>query len=128
MGWEVYPRGLTDTLRWVRDEYGPLPLYVTENGAAFYDPPSVEGQRLEDPLRVEYLRSHLRAVQAALESNVDIRGYFAWSLLDNFEWALGYSKRFGIVHVDFGSQRRTRKASADFYSQVIATNGQALSA
>lgn len=128
MGWEVYPRGLTDTLRWVKDQYGPVPLYVTENGAAFHDPPTVEGERLEDPLRVEYLRSHLRAVQAALESQVDIRGYFAWSLLDNFEWALGYSKRFGIVHVDFGSQRRTRKASADFYSQVIATNGSTIGA
>jgi beta-glucosidase len=126
MGWEVYPRGLTDTLRWVRDRYGPLPLYVTENGAAFADPPSVAGERLADPLRVEYLRSHLRAVRAALESGVDVRGYFVWSLLDNLEWVLGYSKRFGIVHVDFGTQRRTRKASADFYAGVIASNGDSI--
>ena len=128
MGWEVYPRGLLDTLRWVKDRYGPVPLYVTENGAAFPDPPRVDAERLEDPLRVEYLRSHLRAIRAALESEVDLRGYFVWSLFDNFEWALGYSKRFGIVHVDFSSQRRTPKASAEFYSQVIATNGQAIDA
>jgi beta-glucosidase len=128
MGWEVYPRGLADTLRWVRDRYGAVPLYVTENGAAFHDPPSVAGERLEDPLRVEYLRSHLRAVRSALDSQVDLRGYFVWSLLDNFEWAHGYSKRFGIVHVDFSSQRRTLKASADFYSRVIASNGRAINA
>jgi beta-glucosidase len=127
MGWEVYPRGLADTLRWVKDRYGALPLYVTENGAAFPDPPTVEGERLEDPLRVEYLRSHLQAVEEALASDVDVRGYFVWSLLDNFEWALGYSKRFGIVHVDFESQRRTPKASADFFSRVIASNGRVLS-
>ncbi|MGH8132296.1 MAG: GH1 family beta-glucosidase [Steroidobacteraceae bacterium] len=128
MGWEVYPSGLADTLRWVRDRYGAVPLYVTENGAAFYDPPTVDGDRLEDPFRVEYLRGHLRAVQAALEHRVDVRGYFVWSLFDNFEWALGYSKRFGIVHVEFSSQRRTLKASADFYSSVIASNGQAIDA
>ena len=128
MGWEVYPRGLTETLCWVRDRYGRIPLYVTENGAAFADPPSVAGDRLEDPLRVEYLRGHVRAVAAALEQHVDVRGYFVWSLLDNFEWVLGYSKRFGIVHVDFSSQRRTPKASAEFYSRVIAANGHALEA
>jgi beta-glucosidase len=128
MGWEVYPRGLTDTLRWVHERYGPLPLYVTENGAAFEDPPSVAGERLDDPPRVEYLRSHLRAVRAALESGVDLRGYFVWSLLDNLEWVLGYSKRFGIVHVDFSTQRRTLKASADFYAGVIASNGASLDA
>lgn len=126
MGWEVYPCGLTETLCWVRDRYGAIPLYVTENGAAFPDPPSVAGDRLDDPLRVEYLRGHVRAVGAALEQQVDVRGYFVWSLLDNFEWVLGYSKRFGIVHVEFSSQRRTLKASADFYSGVIASNGQAL--
>jgi beta-glucosidase len=128
MGWEVYPSGLADALRWVRDRYGAVPLYVTENGAAFRDPPSVAGERLEDPQRVEYLRVHLRAVQEALEQQVDIRGYFVWSLFDNFEWVLGYSKRFGIVHVDFGSQRRTPKASADFYASVIASNGRAIEA
>ena len=125
-GWEVYPRGLTDTLLWVKERYGDLPVYVTENGAAFFDPPTVDGDQLEDPLRVAYLRGHLRAIRAALEQGVDLRGYFVWSLLDNFEWALGYSKRFGIVHVDFETQRRTPKASARFYSGVIASNGEAL--
>ena len=124
--WEVYPQGLTDTLLWVKKRYGDLPLYVTENGAAFFDPPTVEGDQLEDPLRVAYLREHVRAIRAALEQGVDLRGYFVWSLLDNFEWALGYSKRFGIVHVDFETQRRTPKASARFYSRVIASNGAAL--
>jgi beta-glucosidase len=127
MDWEVYPRGLTDTLRWVKDRYGDLPLYVTENGAAFDDPP-LAADRLEDAPRVEYLRAHLRALRAALEAGVDVRGYFVWSLFDNFEWVLGYAKRFGIVHVDFQSQRRTLKASADYYSRVIASNGRAIDA
>lgn len=127
-GWEVYPQGLLETLLWVKGRYGALPIYVTENGAAFYDPPRVAGDQLEDPLRVAYLCEHLRAVRAALEQGVDVRGYFVWSLLDNFEWALGYSKRFGIVHVDFETQRRVPKASARFYSRVIASHGEALEA
>jgi beta-glucosidase len=126
MGWEVYPAGLTDILRWVRDRYGPVPLYVTENGAAFSDPASVDGTLLEDPQRVAYFRSHLQAARAALAAGVDLRGYFAWSLLDNFEWNYGYAKRFGIVHVDRSTQRRTLKASARFYSDVIRTNGENL--
>ena len=85
-----------------------------------------DGDRLADPLRVDYLRRHLRALHAALAAGVDLRGYFVWSLLDNFEWAHGYSKRFGIVHVDFASQRRTPKDSAHFYSRVIETRGRAL--
>ncbi len=125
-GWEVYPQGLTDTLVWVKERYGSLPLYVTENGAAFFDPPAVEGELLEDPLRVDYLKRHLAAAHAAIEQGVDLRGYFVWSLLDNFEWSLGYSKRFGIVHVDFETQKRTPKASARLYSEVIRTRGAAL--
>jgi beta-glucosidase len=124
--WEVYPAGLTDTLLEVKARYGDIPLYVTENGAAFYDPPTAEGGVLEDPLRVDYLRKHLRAAQRALEEGVDLRGYFVWSLLDNFEWSHGFSKRFGIVHVDYETQRRTPKASARFYSEVIRTRGAAL--
>jgi len=81
---------------------------------------------VEDPLRVAYLRDHLRALRAALAAGCDVRGYFVWSLLDNLEWAHGYSKRFGIVHVDFASQRRTPKASARFYASVIASNGRVL--
>jgi beta-glucosidase len=117
---------LTDTLVWVKDRYGNPPIYVTENGAAFFDPPAVEGDRLADPLRVDYLRKHITAVHAAIERGVDVRGYFVWSLLDNFEWSLGYSKRFGIVHVDYETQRRTPKDSARFYAEVIATRGQAI--
>ena len=125
-GWEVWPDGLYDVLTWVRRRYGNLPLYVTENGAAFYDPPVAPGPVLDDPLRVAYLDAHLGAVRRAIADGVDVRGYFAWSLLDNLEWAHGFRKRFGIVHVDFATQKRTPKASARFYSEVIRTNGECL--
>jgi len=124
--WEVFPQGLTDTLIWVKERYGNPPIYVTENGAAFYDPPVVEGDHLADPLRVDYLRTHFKALHAALAAGVDLRGYFAWSLFDNFEWSHGYSKRFGIVHVDFESQKRTPKDSALFYARVIESRGRVL--
>jgi beta-glucosidase len=126
-GWEVFPQGLTDTLLWIKNRYGNPPVYITENGAAFYDPPKAESDRLEDPLRVDYLHTHLRAVHDALSQGADIRGYFAWSLLDNFEWAHGFSKRFGLIHVDYETQKRTLKASAELYSRVIATRGAVLS-
>jgi len=124
-GWEVCPSAFTDVLRWVRDRYGPRPIYITENGAAFRDPPEEDG-RIQDGQRVGYLRSHLRAVRDAIDAGVDVRGYYVWSLLDNLEWAHGYSKRFGIVGVDYASQRRIPKESSRFYSQVIASNGAAL--
>jgi beta-glucosidase len=125
-GWEVYPKGLTDILVWVTERYGKIPLYITENGAAFYDPPTPVDGRVEDYLRVDYYRRHLRAAHDAMRRGVDLRGYFAWSLLDNFEWSLGYAKRFGIVHVDYETQVRTVKDSGRFYSEVIRTNGAAL--
>ena len=125
LDWEVYPPALTDVLSWVRDRYGGVPLYITENGAAFDDPP-VTGGGLDDPLRVAYYREHLRAAHRAIELGVDLRGYFAWSLLDNFEWGHGYSKRFGLYHVDFGTQKRTPKSSARFYGEVIRSRGEAL--
>jgi beta-glucosidase len=125
-GWEVFPQGLTDTLLWVKDRYGNPPVYITENGSAFFDPPVAEGDMLEDPLRVNYLRKHLKAMHAAIQAGVDLRGYMVWSLLDNLEWSHGFSKRFGIVHVDFETQKRTLKASAKLYSQVIATRGGVL--
>ena len=125
-GWEVFEQGLTDTLMRVKERYGNPVVYVTENGAAFFDPPTADGGRIEDPLRVAYLRKHINAIGRAMEKGVDLRGYFVWSLLDNFEWSLGYSKRFGIVHVDFATQKRTPKDSARFYSQIIATNGRVL--
>ncbi|HWU86267.1 MAG TPA: GH1 family beta-glucosidase [Kofleriaceae bacterium] len=124
--WEVYPAAFTELLIWVKQRYGDLPLYITENGAAFYDPPTAEGGRIRDPLRASYLRAHLRAVHAALAAGVDVRGYMVWSLLDNLEWSLGFSKRFGIVHVDFATQQRTPKDSARYYARVIASHGAAL--
>ena len=127
-GWEVFAQGLTDTLVWVTQRYGAPVTYVTENGAAFFDPPALEGDHLADPLRVDYLRKHITAVHAAMARGADVRGYFVWSLLDNFEWSLGYSKRFGIVHVDFETQKRTPKDSALFYAKVIASRGGALTA
>jgi beta-glucosidase len=126
MDWEVYAPALTDVLLWVKREYPAVPLYLTENGAAFYDPPTATNNRVEDPLRLAYLRDHLRAAYGAIQQGVDLRGYFAWSLLDNFEWSAGYAKRFGLIHVDFATQARTIKDSGLFYSEVIRTNGVSL--
>ena len=125
-GWEVYPDGLADTLEWVTKRYGRIPLYVTENGAAFFDPPTAIDGVVDDPNRVHYFREHLRAVHRAMTNGADMRGYFAWSLLDNLEWSLGFAKRFGIVHVDFATQQRTIKKSGHYYAKVIASNGAAL--
>ena len=125
-GWEVFPDALTAALLWVKQRYGDIPLYLTENGAAFPDPPKPVDGRVDDPLRVRYLREHLRAALAAIRLGVDLRGYFAWSLLDNFEWSLGYAKRFGLVHVDYDTQLRTPKTSARFYAEVIRTHGEVL--
>ncbi|HVR37749.1 MAG TPA: family 1 glycosylhydrolase, partial [Thermoanaerobaculia bacterium] len=117
--WEVFAPGLTDILVWFRDRYGAVPVYVTENGAAFYDPPTAIDGVVDDPLRVHYLREHIGAVSDAIAKGVDVRGYFVWSLLDNLEWSHGFTKRFGIVHVDFATQKRTLKKSAQFYRDVI---------
>jgi beta-glucosidase len=127
--WEVFPEALTRVLLWVNERYGAgkLPIYITENGAAFYDPPHTIDGRIEDPLRTEYYRQHLRAAHDAMSKGVNLRGYYAWSLLDNYEWAHGYAKRFGIVHVDYETQQRTIKASARYYSSVIRSKGEILS-
>ena len=125
-GWQLHPQSLTDTLVWMHEHYGGLPLYVTENGAAFYDPPSAIDGRIDDPLRVHYLHTHLQAVRNAIEQGADVRGYCAWSLFDNLEWAHGFSKRFGLIHVDFATLERTPKASAKFYADVIASHGASL--
>jgi beta-glucosidase len=124
--WEVFPEALTQVLLWVTERYGKLPIYITENGAAFYDPPSPINGRIDDPLRVEYYRQHLRAAHDAMRQGVDLRGYYAWSLLDNYEWSLGFSKRFGLVHVDYETQRRTIKASGRYYSEIIRSSGAKL--
>ncbi|SFD34101.1 GH1 family beta-glucosidase [Streptomyces aidingensis] len=121
MGWSIDPTGMTELLMRFHREAPGLPLYVTENGAAFDDKPDADGA-VHDPDRIAYLHGHLAAVHAAIEQGADVRGYFLWSLLDNFEWAYGYSKRFGITHVDFDSQARTPKDSAQWYARVIAAN------
>ncbi|WP_253767922.1 GH1 family beta-glucosidase [Goodfellowiella coeruleoviolacea] len=121
MDWEVHPDGLTEVLLRLNREYPKIPLYITENGAAYHD--SVVDGGIHDPDRVAFLDGHLRAAHAALSAGVDLRGYFCWSLLDNFEWAEGYAKRFGIVHVDYETQVRTPKLSARWYSQVVRDNG-----
>jgi len=119
MGWEVNPDGLRVLLERLTADYENLPpLYVTENGSSYDDPEPVGG-RVEDPQRVEYLVQHLAAIAQAIDAGVDVRGYFAWSLLDNFEWAWGYAKRFGIVHVDYDTQVRTVKDSGLAFAEII---------
>ncbi|WP_432067568.1 GH1 family beta-glucosidase [Streptomyces sp. C10-9-1] len=122
MDWPVDANGLHELLVRLRDDLPGTPLVITENGAAYDDYADPSGE-VKDPERVAYLHAHLAAVHRALEDGADVRGYFLWSLLDNFEWAYGYSKRFGIVHVDFASQRRTFKDSARWYADVIARGG-----
>ena len=117
MGWEIYPRGLTDVLLRLQRDYPVPPLYVTENGGAFKDQ-LVEGQVL-DVERTDYIARHIDAVGDAIRQGVRMEGYMVWSLLDNFEWASGYEKRFGIVHVDYPSQRRTPKGSALWYAEFL---------
>jgi beta-glucosidase len=122
MGWEVDADTLYDMLVRLTKENPGLPLLITENGAAYDDVPGPDGV-VDDRERIRYLDEHLRALHRAIEANVDLRGYFLWSLMDNFEWAYGYAKRFGIVHVDYATQRRTPKASARWYAEVIRRGG-----
>jgi beta-glucosidase len=126
IGWEVFPAALTRVLLWIKERYGNIPLYITENGAAFPDPAAAINGQVDDPARIEYLRGHISAVRDAIEQGADVRGYFAWSLLDNFEWSHGFSKRFGIVHVNYETQERTIKSSGRFYSEVLRTQGAVL--
>ena len=116
------PEGLTAVLTRIHREYGPAKILITENGAAFEDEPGVDGF-VQDDRRVAYLREHLAAANRALDQGVPLAGYFAWSLLDNFEWAEGYAKRFGVVGVDFPTQARTPKASARWFADLIARSG-----
>lgn len=121
MGWEVYPEGLRKLLVNIARNYQLPPIYITENGASFND--EVKNGKIEDHKRLLYLKEHLAQARLAIQDGVDLRGYFAWSLLDNFEWSLGYAKRFGLVHVDFETQVRKVKASGEWYSNVIKNNG-----
>jgi len=124
MNWEIYPPIIHDMLKRLADDYPGLDLYITENGAAFYDTVSVEaeGTRVHDQNRQNYLETHLQQAHRLFAAGVPFKGYFVWSLLDNFEWAFGYDKRFGIIHVDFSSQKRTLKDSALWYKQLITSN------
>lgn len=124
MGWEIYPPIIHDILKRLALDYPGLDLYITENGAAFYDTLITEsgGKRVHDRQRQAYLEAHLREAARLFEAGVPFKGYFVWSLLDNFEWALGYDKRFGIIHVDYASQERCLKDSALWYKSVISNN------
>jgi beta-glucosidase len=121
MGWEVYPTGLTRTLVRLNDEYRPDAIVITENGAAYATGPDADGA-VQDEQRCDYVRRHLGACLRAIDLGVPLQGYFLWSLLDNFEWAFGFSKRFGIVWVDFETQERIVKASGHMYSRIVRTN------
>jgi beta-glucosidase len=122
MRWRIDPASLEELLLRVRHDYPGVPLVITENGAAFDDVVDPLGG-VHDADRVAYIDAHLRAVNAAIESGADVRGYFVWTLLDNFEWAWGLAKRFGLVHVDYATQVRTLKDSALWYREVITANG-----
>lgn len=122
MNWGIAPNGLQEMLKDISAKYGNPDVYVTENGCAFPDTASAGGEYL-DHNRVNYLRQHFWAAHAAIEAGVNLRGYYVWSLMDNFEWAWGYGRRFGLVHVDYATLKRTPKLSARWYSQVIQQNG-----
>jgi len=121
MGWEVYPAGIYEMLMRVTREYPFKALYLTENGAAFADRVGSAGE-VDDPRRVAFLRAYLAQVARAIDEGAPLKGYFVWSLMDNFEWSLGFGKRFGIVYVDYETQARIPKTSARWYSKVIAAN------
>ena len=122
MGWDIDADGLHEVLTRVHREYPEVPLYITENGAGYDEAPDPDGT-IQDEGRIAYLDEHLRACHRAIADGVPLRGYFTWSLLDNFEWAWGYSKRFGLVHVDYATQRRVPKESARWYAEVIRRGG-----
>ena len=124
MGWGVEPDGLTELLTRISDEWPDVPLVITENGSAWEDVVAPDGA-VRDPDRVDYLLRHLEAAAEAIGKGVDLRGYFAWSLLDNFEWSFGYDRRFGIVHVDYDTQVRTPKDSARAYAEVLRRHREA---
>ncbi|KIQ94568.1 Beta-glucosidase B [Anoxybacillus thermarum] len=122
MNWEVNPNGLFDLMVRLKKDYGDIPLYITENGAAYKDRVNEKGE-VEDDERVAYIREHLIACHRAIEQGVNLKGYYVWSLFDNFEWAFGYDKRFGIVYVDYETLERIPKKSALWYKETIINNG-----
>ena len=122
MGWEIYPEGMYEVLKLVRDLYKLGPIFIAESGAAFADEVTHDGM-VHDPRRMEYHATHLAQVHRAIADGMDVRGYFAWSLMDNFEWSHGFSKRFGLTYVDYPTQRRIIKDSGRWYAKVIEENG-----
>jgi beta-glucosidase len=121
MGWEVHAPALRRLLNQIHHDYRLPPLYITENGAAFPDEVGPDGS-VGDPHRLDYLKNHFIQTRLAMQDGVDVRGYFVWSLLDNFEWGHGYTKRFGIIRVDYETQKRTIKSSGEWYAEVIKSN------
>jgi beta-glucosidase len=119
IGWEIYPEALRELLVSLNERYKLPPVYITENGAAMAD--VVQDGMVDDEDRIDYYTGHLNAVNEAMKSGVKVSGYFAWSLMDNFEWAEGYEKRFGLVYVDFETQERTFKNSAKAYQRLLAS-------
>ncbi len=122
MGWELYPEGLYEILERVNREYHPKQLMVTENGASYADGPDENG-KVHDQRRIDYLQTHIQKVWQAIEAGIPVTGYLQWSLMDNFEWSKGYSQRFGAIHVDYETQKRTIKDSAYWFADVIKRNG-----
>jgi beta-glucosidase len=120
MGWDIEPSGLTDTLVRLTRDYTDLPIYITENGSA-WDDAVVDGE-IHDVERIDYLEAHLAAAHDAIAAGANLQGYYAWSLMDNFEWAWGYEKRFGIVRVDYDTQKRTIKDSGKRYAEIARAN------
>jgi len=122
MGWELYPQGLFEILERVNRDYQPRQLMVTENGASYADGPDENG-RVHDQRRIDYLQTHIYQIWLAIQAGIPVNGYLVWSLMDNFEWARGYSQRFGMIHVDYKTQKRTIKDSAQWYRDVIKRIG-----
>lgn len=122
MEWEIYPDGLYEVCTWIRDEYGNPPVFITENGAAFNDAVNEKGE-VEDIQRIEFLQSYLSSLHKAIQEGCNVKGYFVWSLMDNFEWQEGYSKRFGLVYVDYATQQRIIKQSGKWFASVCTNNG-----
>ncbi|MDI9916478.1 GH1 family beta-glucosidase [Rhodococcus sp. IEGM 1379] len=122
-GWPIIPEGLGEILRTFQSRFGDAlpPIYITESGCSFHDAPNEAGE-VHDPARIEYHDAHLRSLRSAMDDGVDVQGYFVWSMLDNFEWAAGYKERFGLVHVDFATQKRTPKDSFEWYRELISAH------
>ena len=121
MGWEIVPNAYYDQIMELKNLYGDPEIYLTENGCSYTDTINLEGKVLDDK-RIEYFKKYISAVKKSIDDGAKVRGYFAWSLMDNFEWALGFEKRFGLIHIDFKSLKRTPKKSYYFYKKLIDLN------